>query len=213
MGKAKQQQETPAQRALAQVARQQLDDFRRRWQPAQQRLAQQITQAGSLGSFERRRATTMAKVDTTAAFGRSAEAIDATAAGAGEFGGSGHKLAIAGASADQATSSGLATVQTDQAVTDQTIQGLGAITALGRGERASAVNNMGRVAAISGQQAQADAAASLEQRMGDARLAGTVVGAGLGLARKPGVDGTNDIAGVDGTNAMDKWLTYGVGGD
>lgn len=213
MGTANKQEEPPAQRALAEAGMQQVADFRRRWLPVQQRVAQQITQDGSLGSFERRRATTVAKVDTTAACGRTAEVIDAAAAGAGEFGGSGHKVAITGASADQATSSGLSTVQADLAVSDQTVQGLGAITALGRGERAGAVNNMGRVAAISGQQAEADAAASLEQRMGDARLAGTVVGAGLGLARRPRVNGTNDIAGMDGTNAIDKWLTYCVRGD
>lgn len=182
MGKAKKQEETAAQRALAMVARQQLDDFRRRWQPVQQRMAEGIVRAGGADSFERRRAETMAKVDTTAAFGRTADAIDTTAAAAGEFGGSAYKLAIAGSNADQATSSGLSAVQADQAMTDQTIQGLGAVTALGRGERASAMNNMGRVAAISGQQAQADAQASLATRMGNAQLAGQIVGMGAGLA-------------------------------
>lgn len=186
MGKAKKEEETAAQRALAEVGRQQLDDFKRRWQPVQQRLARQITQAGSLGSFERRRAATMAKTDTTAAFGRTAEGIDTSSAAAGDFGDSAHKLAIVGANADQATSSGLSTVAADQAVNDQTIQGLSAVTALGRGERAQAVDNMGRVAAISGQQAQADAEASLQSRMGNARLAATAAGAaGLALARKP----------------------------
>lgn len=181
MGKAKKQEETAAQRALAQVARQQLDDFRRRWQPLQTKMAENIVRAGGADSFERRRADTMAKVDTTAAFGRTADAIDSTAAASGEFGGSAHKLAIVGSNADQATSSGLSAVQADQAITDQTVQGLGAVTALGRGERAQAVNNMGRVAALSGQQAQADAQASLASRMGDAQLAGQIVGMGAGL--------------------------------
>ena len=49
--------------------------------------------------------------------------------------------------------------------------------------------------------------------MGEAALAGKVAGIGLGMARRPGVSGTNDITGVDGSNAMNKWLTYGVGGD
>ena len=214
MGKAKKQEETAAQRALADVGRQQLADFKRRWLPVQQKFAQGIIDADSLNSFQRRRAATMAKTDTAAAFGRTAEGIDAGASATGNFGDSAHKLAIVGANADQATSSGLSTVAADQAVTDQTIQGLGALTAMGRGERAQAVNTLGRVAAISGQQAEADAEASLQSRMGNARLAATVAGAAsLGLARKPRVTGTNDIEGVNSTNATDMWLRYGVGGD
>ena len=58
------------------------------------------------------------------------------------------------------------------------------------------------------------AEASLQSRMGNARLAATVAGAAsLGLARKPRVTGTNDIEGVNSTNATDMWLRYGVGGD
>ena len=83
MGKAKKQEETAAQRALADVGRQQLADFKRRWLPVQQKFAQGIIDADSLNSFQRRRAATMAKTDTAAAFGRTAEGIDAGASATG----------------------------------------------------------------------------------------------------------------------------------
>jgi hypothetical protein len=54
--------------------------------------------------------------------------------------------------------------------------------------------------------------------MGNAQLAGQVVGTGLGYYGRQappsqGVNGTNDIAGVNGTNAMDQWSRFGSGGD
>lgn len=192
MGKAKEQQQTEQERALADVARQQLADFDQRWRPQQQRLARQVVAAAAPDSFERRRAATMAKADTGAAFAGAREKVNAGAAASSQFGGSGHKLALAGLDTDQATSSGLATAAADQAADDAMVSGLNTITALGRGEKATAINGMAQAASASAAQARADAERSLQNRMGNAQLAGTAagVGAGLSMARPatPGVD-------------------------
>lgn len=219
MGKAKEQQETAAQRALVDVARQQVEDFETRWRPVQTRLAQGIVEEGQADSFTRRRADTMAKVDTGVAFAGAREKANEQAADAGQFGTGAHKLALTGMAEDQATSSGLSAVAADQAVTDQTIQGLGAVTAMGRGEKATAMNGLAQAADMSGRQAAADAQASFDRRMGTAQVLGKAAGFGLGAVKTGALGGamqpgmTNDIAGVNGSNAMDQWLTYGVGGD
>jgi hypothetical protein len=82
---------------------------------------------------------------------------------------------------DQATSAGLGAVAADQAVSDSTIQGLSAVAAIGRGEKATAVEGMQRAAQMSGAQAKADAENSLQSQIGDAGLAGKIVGTGAAL--------------------------------
>lgn len=181
MGKRKDQQETEAERALAQVARQQMADFDTRWRPQQQRLAQTEVSAAAPGSFERRRAETMAKADTSAAFAGAREKLNTGAAVTGQFGSAKHKLGLVGLGDDQAISSGSSTVAADQAADSSMVAGLGAITALGRGEKATAIGGLERSAQMSAAQARDDAQRSLASRMGNAELAGTAAGVGAGL--------------------------------
>ncbi len=199
MGKAKEQQESEQERALADVARQQIATFDAKWRPQQQRLAREVVAAGAPDSFERRRAETMAKADTGAAFAATREKVNAGAAASGQFGSSGHKLGLAGVDQDQATSSGLATVAADQATDDAMVSGLNAVTALGRGEKATAVNGMAQAAGIGAAQARADAERSFQNRAGNAQLAGTAagVGAGLYMARPAGASGVDWAAAPD----------------
>ena len=182
MGKAQQQKETPQQKALADVGRQVIADFQRRWAPVIQSNAKQIVAAGLSDSRERRRADTMAKLDTNVAFAGAQDKIDAQAAAAGDFGSSRHKLATTGLNTDQATSSGLAAVGADQVADDALVSGLGAVSALGRGQRAQAIQGLSTVASMSGQKGQSDAQIALQRRMGDAQLVGQAVGLGAGYA-------------------------------
>lgn len=179
MGGAGEVEETSKQRALADIGAAQMADFKQRWLPVQQKFAAGVVKGGAADSFERRRATTMTGVDNSAAYGRASEKLDATQAARGGFGGSAHKLGITGMAQDQATSTGLGAVAADQAVDSQYVAGLGAVTALGRGEKATALGGMERAAAMSGRQAQADAQQSLADRQGYIQLASTVAGAGL----------------------------------
>ena len=173
--------ESSQQRAFAEVGKAQLEDFRQRWLPVQQKFAADIVKNGEQGSFQRRRAEGALGTDTAARFGNAAEKLDATAAAGNSLGSSAHKLGIAGMGDDQATSKGLGVVAANQGGDDALVSGLGAVTALGRGEKAAAVGGMQQAAAIGGQQAAADAERSLQDRMGNASLAGAVLGTGAGL--------------------------------
>lgn len=191
-----------------------LADYKQRWLPLQQALGTQVTEMGAAGSAERKRGAGMAATDTDMAFDKAQAGLERTTAQRRDFGSSSHKLAVAGLDEDRATSKALGIAGVDEQIDDAYVQGLSQIMAIGQGQRANAVEGMGQVAAMSGRQAAYDAQASLENRMGNAELAGQVVGMGAGMAgRRGGVNGTNDFKGVNGSNAMDMWLRLGSGGD
>ena len=189
-------QETSKERALAEVGVQQMQDFKTRWLPVQQRFAKSVTEAGAADSFQRRQAVSKAALDTTARFGQAADKLDATAAASGQLGSSKQKLGLTGLQSDRATSTGLAETAANSAVDDAYVSGLNAVTALGRGEKSTAIGGLQTSAALSGRQAAADADQALADRAGQYQLAGTLAGAaGYGYASRlrpaqPGLSGT-----------------------
>ncbi|GAP37376.1 hypothetical protein ABXN37_19835 [Piscinibacter sakaiensis] len=185
--------ETEQQRALAEVGRQQLMDWRQRWLPVQEKFGKQVEQLADPNSFQRRRATAMAGIDTTAKFGAAQQSLDQGMAATGRTGSTAHKLAIAGLGDDAATSAGLSKAAADAAIDDERVAGLGAMTALGRGEKASAINGLATSATVSARQAGADARAALQRRLGDAQLAGTAIGLAGGLAGTGAADVPGDV--------------------
>ena len=210
-----QQQETSQQRAEVTVAKQQLADWNQRWAPRLKSFAADTTAAGLAGSQTRNHATALTGTDTSAAFaGANDKALQVASVG-GAVGSSKQKLGIGEMGNDQATSTSFGSVAADQAVDDSTVQGLRAVTSIAKGEKAETINAIGRNAALSGMQASQDAQESLNNRMGEAGLVGKVLGGAAGLyqARSQAANGTNDIAGVNGGNATDKWLRFGRGGD
>ena len=174
-------QETPAQRAAAEVGAQQVASWKKRWQPRLKAFAASTEAASLDDSAERRHATSLAGTDASAQFGAANQKALAAASTNGTAGSSRQKLALTGMGDDQATSTGFGSVAADQAVDDSTVQGLQAVTALARGEKADTINAMGRNAAISGMQAAADAEQSLQNQVGTAGLAGKIIGTGAGL--------------------------------
>lgn len=216
-----QTKQTPQQRAQAEVAIKQLEDFRTRWLPVQQRMAESIVEAGGRESFERRQARGMAATDTSARFGDAQQRLREQTEAAGLGGTARQKLAIAGMGDDAAISTGLGIAAADQRVDDAYLQGLSQIMALGRGEKAGALQGMSQMARMSGQQAAADAGMALQRRAGQAQFAGQALGMGLsGALGNPFASaapntftGTNDFGGVSGANAMNTWSQYGVSGD
>lgn len=184
-------QETAQQAAAAQIGAQQLQDWKQRWSPVLQRFAANTETAGMADSQQRRAATAKTGVDTSAQFGMANEKALGAAGATGTLGSAKQKLALTGMGNDQATSTAFGSVAADQAVDDSTVQGLKAVTSLARGEKADTIDAIGRNAAISGQQAAADAAASLEDKIGAAQFAGQAAGTGLGLwmgnRKAPGV--------------------------
>jgi hypothetical protein len=196
MAKGGQTQETPQQRAFSQVAQARLADWKTRVAPVLKHFSANVIRSGGENSWERKRASGMASTDTAAAFAPVHQAAIDNAATSGAAGSSRQKLGIASTGNDLATSASMGEVSADQAVDTNYVQGLQTVSALGRGERATASSGLAASAALSGQQAQADAQLSLERDIGTASLAGKAIGMGAGLASAPTAPNTEDYRGT-----------------
>lgn len=186
-GGGNQVQETPAQLAMAEHARNLMDDYRQRWLPVQQNLAKQITSMGAPDSAQRKQAAGMANADTEAKFGRAQQGLESKLTATGALPGSSKSnLAIAGLGLDKATSKGFGTTISDQHIDDAYTKGLSALMQTGRGERAMVGNGLAQQADMSGRQAQQDADIALSNRAGRAELGATAVGMGMQQYLKPG---------------------------
>jgi hypothetical protein len=191
MGDAPEAKETPQQRAAAETAMAAMKDYRARWLPLQRQLAEDVRGMGSPDSAERRQAAGKATTDSAIRFGEAKGQVEGglTAAGAGAGSGK-FKAAVAGMGNDEATSRGLGMVAADQAIDDAYLQGLGQIAAMGKGERGGALQGMGDIARMSGQQAAQDAQLSGQRRAGNAQMVGQLAGFGLsGGFGSPSMDG------------------------
>lgn len=178
--KAGQQGETPQERAQADHAVAQMKDYRQRWLPLQQKLASTIEQEGEANSSARKLATGKASTDTAMSFDKAEGQLEKGLSDSGVAPGSSRaNLAITGLGTDAAASTGLGHMMSEQAVDDAYTQGLGALTSLGRGERASVGNALTQQAKQSASQAASDAQVSLMNRAGDAQAAGQLVGFGI----------------------------------
>lgn len=196
--KAGQQQETAQERASAEHAVNLMQDYRQRWLPVQQRLAQQIESEGEAGSAARKLATGKASTDTAVAFDKANGAVEKNLANAGALPGSSKaNLAVAGMGTDTAASTGLGHMMSEQAIDDAYTQGLGALTSLGRGERATVGTALTNMAKQSAQQSATDASISLMNREGNAALGGQVAGFGLQRAMGRMGSGTSGFAAFD----------------
>ncbi len=192
-------------------------DYKLRWLPLQRKLAEGVTRMGEADSQERRRAAGKSSTDSAIRFGEAKTGIEsALTQNSGSIGSSKAKLGITGTGTDEATSRGLGFVAADQAIDDAYLQGLGMITAMGRGESSGALQGMGNVAQMASRQAASDADISAQRRAGNAKLGGQVAGFGLAGGFAPlgyGVPATNDLPNVNGGNAMEKYFQLGTSGD
>lgn len=186
MGGGNEVNETPAQIALAQHASELMADYKQRWLPVQQNLAKTIVAQGAEGSTLRKSAAGKAGADIEAKFTPAQGALESKLAATGALPGSSKaNLAVAGMGTDKAASKAMGLTMADQHVDDAYMQGLQAITALGRGEKAVVNNSMAQQAGMSAQQARFDANQSLEERAGNAQLGMQVVGYGMQQGMKP----------------------------
>ena len=180
MGKQKDTPETPQERAFAEVAKAKMADYKQRWLPLQRKLAENVSAMGEADSQERRQAAGKSSTDSAIRFGEAKQGVEAalTNQGAGP-GSSKFALAETGLGADEAQSRGLGFVAADQAIDDAYLEGLGMISAMGRGESAGAIRGMGDVAQMSSRQAAQDAELAAQHRAGNAQMVGQVAGFGL----------------------------------
>ena len=213
--KSGQVQETPAQRALAEHAVNQLQDYEQRWLPVQQQLARQIAEQGAPDSAARRLAEGKSSTDTAIAFEKAGKGLEASLSNAGVGPGSSRaNLAYTGLDTDAAASKAAGGMMSDQMIDDAYVQGLNMLASVGRGERASVGSSLSAQAQQSGAQAQADAASSLMAKQGNAALGAQVVGFGLqqGLSQLPSMTASSPSGLTTGDFArMDRGPGYGVG--
>lgn len=198
MGGGDSAKETPAQRAMAEYANNLMVDYQKRWAPVQQRMIETTRTMGLEGSSTREAAAGRAGADVEARFGQAEQKLQAglAATGAG-VGSSKGKLALGGLSLDKAAAKGQNISVSDQAITNAYMQGLSSIAAMGRGERQQVSTGLVDQANMSARQAAQDADISLQNRMGNAQLAGQAVGLGFSQAMKP--NGTvSTPAGING---------------
>lgn len=202
MGSASEQKETPQQRALAEHAMNQLADYKKRWLPVQQKLASTIEEMGKPGSEARQLAAGKAATDTAIAFDQAQGKVEKGMSNAGVGPGSSRaNLAITGIGTDAAAATGLGHVMTEQQIDDAYTQGLGALTAVGRGERASVGTALTNQARTSAAQAQSDAQISLSNRMNEAGIAGQVAGFGIQQAMGGSFGGGSTFSAYDPNGA------------
>ena len=172
--------ETPQQRAMTEHAVQQWADWKQRWLPVQQNLSKQIQKMGKEGSVEREQATGRAAADVDTQFQRAQGALEKSLANSGAaVGSSKFNLGVTGLGEDKAKSRGLGITAADQSIDQAYIEGLQALTSIGRGERAQVSDSMGEMARSSSRQAMADAEAALSQRAANAQVIGQGVGFGV----------------------------------
>jgi hypothetical protein len=201
--KAGQQSETSQERAQAQHALALMQDYKQRWLPLQTQLAKTIEQEGEAGSSARKLAAGKASTDTAMAFDKAGTQLEKGLSDSGAMPGSSRaNLAVTGLGTDAAASTGLGHMMSEQAVDDAYTQGLGALTSLGRGEKAMVGNSLTQQAQQSASQAAADAKVSLMNRQGDAAAGGQLLGFGIQQGA------TKFGSGVNGFAAMDP---YGMG--
>lgn len=177
--------ETPQQRALAEFAMNQLQDYKQRWLPVQKQLAAQIQQQGADGSYAREAAAGKNATDVAMSFDRGVGVLSKTLSNNGvNLGSSRGKLALTGMGTDQAKTGGIGAMITEQQMDDAYLKGLQALTAIGRGERASVSEGLVDRARSSAKDAQMSAEASASERA-NAGMAGQAAGLGLyGALRK-----------------------------
>ncbi len=197
--------ETELQKTRTDIGIKYYEDYRKRWRPARDRL---ISRVKNDEASNKDRAQAMAGGAVDAAFSGQATGISNALAkrGAG-VGSAKNNLAMAESFANQAQSRGLAKVDAAQASEDIEFGKKQGLTAIGRGEVASANAGMSAQATLSGAQAQADAQRSLQKAVGTGELIGTALGAGASMAFGGGKAKPTSIGG----DAMADWGTAAGG--
>jgi hypothetical protein len=193
--------ETEGERAFAEVAMQRIADYKQRWMPVIQRAGEIVRSMGAEDSVERQRVAGATVGATRQKFTGAVEATEKANRAAGVRADSGRaKLGTIAMGDAEAMSAGIGTTKADQAIDDAYVQGLTKIMQLGRGQAAGAIRNMGDVARDAASVAQSDAALAASRRMGNADLAGTMIGAGIGAMgdrpRTPAPSRTPSSAGL-----------------
>jgi hypothetical protein len=194
-------EESPQERALAQVAHERLADYKTRWQPLQQRTAEVVQSMGKADSWERRQATGKAASDTEQAFGAAEEKADAADMNQGiGAGSSAFRLGQTDMAADKGRARGLVVESGEQAIDDAYIGGLQQLMAIGRGQSTQAARGLGASALIGSRHAEGEAQLAASRRSGQRHTAGVLVGGAMRTAAPYVNQGINSMGSGFGGN-------------
>jgi hypothetical protein len=173
-------EESPQEAAMREHAVNLMQDYKLRWLPVQQKLIGDIKAEGAEGSVARKMAAGKASTDAAIAAEQTQGAVEKslTNMGAGPAS-SRFKLGLGDIEENAAHGSAMGGLIADEQITDAYTRGLGAITALGRGEREQVGTGMEKQAAMGAQQAQETAQVQSQQAAGVAGLLGSAAGYGL----------------------------------
>lgn len=176
--------ESPLQKAQADVASKQWQDYSKRWVPVQSYFSNR-TQSNLAG--KKQLAEAGVNTDLQQQYGKAGSQLNAALASRGVGAGSSKDIfANAGLSLDQAAAAGSGKSSADAAVTRQYESGLQDIVGMGRGQKASSDQALSTLADLSGKQAESSAQIAEQNAAGLGQAAGTLIGTpggwGLGAA-------------------------------
>lgn len=174
-GKGGKVEETALQRQQAGQAELDARDYDEIWAPLERQFEADIQDTAP----ERDRALGVSALETTSAFSRVRDSMDAQNRGAGAHAGSGRfSLGAVKAGNEEGLARASGAVNAANSVEDRKTAGLQSIVARGRGQQGEAVAGMGRLADHSAVMAEQQAFSNLSNRQATQGAALSLVGAG-----------------------------------
>lgn len=211
MAKAGKVKESEQERALTEIAGQQLQDYQARWEPLQMAAAGKIEEMGKANSWERQMAKGQVAAENRANFSATADKVDAAQTNSGAGIGSGRFMANeSGVADDQARSTGMGIQKADTAIDRAYTQGLSNLMSIGRGEKASANDSFAQLAQSGAQEAQGNAMDSAQRRSDAMATAGMALGAGTAAMSRPQQNPFQSVTSAQAGQAGSAGWQYGL---
>lgn len=186
---------TAEEKALADIATKRYERYEQEFIPAENEF---IDSVQSIDEGDSDLAAGTAAAGSQQAFGKAEGKVTSTQQQAGAAPGSGrHNQAIAGTADEAAASRGQAIAGARRGSTERRLSGLQAVSAIGQGQDAEALNTLSDVAREANRESINDAKMAAANRDANAQALGTVVGAGASAADF----GNNNTGGFQGVGA------------
>lgn len=175
-------EETEDERAQAEIGLAYRDEWDRVYRPFEIEFAADTLDTAP----ERRQGLGVSNAEVSRTFGAVQPQVEGALTMAGARPGSGRfGIAMGDMAANSGTARGIGAVDVNNAVDDQYVQGLSALSAMGRDQQVETARGIMDLSAASGRQAQIDAATSAANIGGIQRAVGSGAGLAAGLYTNP----------------------------
>jgi hypothetical protein len=173
---------TPQELTLASNAQASFNDYRQRWLPMQQHLADVVNDMGQPDSWQRREAEGKGNVDVSAAFAARDSQQTASMMSRGiNPGSSAFKMAVASGATAQAAAKGIAVEKGNQDIDRAYIENLSAITAAGQKLAGAATQGQ----SVAGEVASREAISNAQVQNQETANTYGAIGFGIGALSSP----------------------------